>query len=393
MRILYIADGRSPIALNWIRYFVELGYEVHLVSTFPCQKESSLASLHVIPVAFSNAAAEQAKESRSNRHTSIRQLLPVGLRTAIRQWLGPLTLPGAARQLRNVITQIQPQLLHAMRIPYEGMITALAEPSQPFLISIWGNDFTLHAPATPLMVHYTKLTLRHADALHADCQRDVRLAITWGYDQGKPVAVLPGAGGVQLSSFYPPPPKDEDLKGGIPLVINPRGMRAYVRNDTFFRSIPLVLEQYPNARFVCVNMAGEQQAIRWIKELDITSSVDLLPKQTRSEMADLYRQAPVAVSITTHDGTPNTLLEALACGCFPVVGDIVSLREWVTDGVNGYLVDPGSHLALARSIITALETPELRAKAREINLGLIAERADYGKVMRAADTFYKQIIA
>ena len=209
----------------------------------------------------------------------LRRSLPVGLRTTIRQWLGPLTLPGAARQLRGVIAQIEPQLVHAMRLPYEGMITALADPSQPFLVSIWGNDFTLHAPATPMMTHYTKLTLERADALHADCQRDVRVAMAWGYDPDKPAEVLPGAGGVQLDSFYPPSMDDGHNEGGAPFVINPRGMRAYVRNDTFFRSIPLVLERYPKARFVCVNMAEEPEAIRWIKALDIDASVDLLPKQ------------------------------------------------------------------------------------------------------------------
>ena len=50
----------------------------------------------------------------------------VGLRTTLRQWLGPLTLPGAARRLRTLIDHLQPDLIHAMRIPYEGMLAALA---------------------------------------------------------------------------------------------------------------------------------------------------------------------------------------------------------------------------------------------------------------------------
>lgn len=392
MRLLFVADGRSPIALNWIRYFVQLGYEVHLVSTYPCQPEDPLASLHVIPVAFSTAAGERAGDSNTGRGKTLRQLFPVGLRTAIRQWLGPLTLQGAAQQLREVIARIQPQLVHAMRLPYEGMITALANPGQPFLLSIWGNDFTLHAPSTPLMARYTKLALRSADALHADCQRDVRMAKAWGFDPGKPAVVLPGAGGVQPDIFYPASIDDRIKEERIPQVINPRGMRAYVRNDTFFRSIPLVLDQYPETRFVCVNMADEPQATHWLNQLDIHSSVDLLPKQSRIEMAHLYRQALVSVSITTHDGTPNTLLEALACGCFPVVGDIESLNEWVKHGENGFLVDPADYQALARSIITVLKSPDLRTRAREINLKLISERADFNMVMDSAVAFYKKLI-
>ena len=53
IRLLFVVDGRSPIALNWISYFVERGHEVHMVSTFICEPDLNLASLNVVPVAFS----------------------------------------------------------------------------------------------------------------------------------------------------------------------------------------------------------------------------------------------------------------------------------------------------------------------------------------------------
>ena len=39
--------------------------------------------------------------------TGLRNLIPTGLRTRIRQWLGPLTLSGAAEGLQAVIDQVQ----------------------------------------------------------------------------------------------------------------------------------------------------------------------------------------------------------------------------------------------------------------------------------------------
>ena len=60
-------------------------------------------------------------------------------------------LKSSARRLQELIRRLQPELVHAMRIPYEGMVAALARPSMPLLISVWGNDFTLHARSTPLM--------------------------------------------------------------------------------------------------------------------------------------------------------------------------------------------------------------------------------------------------
>src|SRR3989304_4436940 len=108
-------------------------------------------------------------------------------------------------------------------------------------------------------------------------------------------------------------------------------------------------------------------------------------------MADLFRRSRVVVSPTTHDGTPNTLLEAMACGCLPIAGDLESLREWITPGVNGLLVDPGDARALAGAILTALEQPELRRQAVSHNLNLIAERAEHSKVMAEAQRFYRSI--
>jgi hypothetical protein len=55
LKLLFVVDGRSPIALNWIRYFVEKKHEVHIASMYPCQPDLELASLTIIPVTFSRA--------------------------------------------------------------------------------------------------------------------------------------------------------------------------------------------------------------------------------------------------------------------------------------------------------------------------------------------------
>ncbi len=131
---------------------------------------------------------------RSRGHTSSGMLRPgsartLGLRTLIRQWIGPLTISRSAQKLRAFIQEVQPDIVHAMRIPYEGMLTAAAlersRLSSPrFLVSVWGNDFTLHAPSTPLMRYYTRKTMKAVHALHADCERDIRLARDMGLGRG-----------------------------------------------------------------------------------------------------------------------------------------------------------------------------------------------------------------
>jgi len=174
------------------------------------------------------------------------------------------------------------------------------------------------------------------------------------------------------------------------IIIQPRGLRAYVRNDTFFAAVRILQPHLPAARYLCPAMANETQAEYWARGME--QQVRLLPRLTRTEMADAFRQAQIVLSITTHDGTPNTLLEALACGCFPIAGNIPSLREWIEDGVNGLLVDPGDAMELARAIERAVADAELRQRAWAINQRLIAERADYAVVMPKAEQMLAALI-
>jgi glycosyltransferase involved in cell wall biosynthesis len=293
----------------------------------------------------------------------------------------------AARRLREFTARVQPDLVHAMRIPYEGMVAADAYAGVPLLVSTWGNDFTLHARSTRLMSHYTRWTMQVADALHSDCRRDVRLAKQWGFRPERPVLVAPGNGGVQAGVFFSPATPVAE-----PVIINPRGFRPYVRNDVFFQAIPLVLAKQPGAKFLFASMAGASQAEQWIQELQIAQAVELLPSLPHTKMADAFRRAQIVASPAIHDGTPNSLLEGMACGCFPVAGDLESIREWITHRENGLLFDPTSPRAIADSILSAIEDKRLRQSAAGLNRELIAAHAEYERTMQRAEEFYEKLI-
>lgn len=398
MRLLFIADGRSPIAQNWIAHFCSSGYEVHLISTFPCVPQLELSSLHVVSVAFSAAARHLRREAGR----AMGGAKGIRWRAFMRHWIGPLSLPWSTNRAHALMQKVDPDLVHAMRIPFEGILAASANPATPLIISVWGNDFTLHAHTTPIMGYLTRRTLLRADALHLDCERDLRLARERGFSSEKPTFVSPGAGGVRPEIFHPGQPNlfglgerlANELRAIPPesmVVVNPRGFRAYVRNDTFFQAIPKVLQDQPNVIFLCPAMADEAQALRWVDQLNISNAVRLLPMLRPKEMAAVFQRSQVMVSPTEHDGTPNTLLEGMACGSFPVAGDLESIREWIDDGVNGFLIDPDDPEALARAICKALSSTNLLEVAAERNQQLIHARAAYPNTMVEAESFYRQV--
>lgn len=400
MHILLVADGRSPITRRWVMGLKALQHRVTLVSTFPCTPPEGIEALHVLPVAFGSLGGNQIRGAGRPTDHGLRRF--IGQFRArfllMRYLLGPLSLPLYHRQFARMVTAIKPDLVHALRIPFEGMLAAHTPKGIPFIVSIWGNDLTLHAQGSPLMRRFTRLVLERADGLMADANRDIRLAEMWGFEEQRPSLVVPGGGGVDLIEIDRLRQVAGDVPqvgvpSGVPLVINPRGLRpGSLRSDVFFQAIPLVLQRWQNVRFVCPGMAGQKEAMEWVERLKLQGAVRLMPFLSQTQLWDQFLRADVMVSVSVHDGTPNSVLEAMACGCFPVVGDIESLREWITPGVNGLLVEPTKPQSLADALMLALENPVLRTQAAEINRHLIAHRAGVNVVRARVDAFYRRFM-
>jgi glycosyltransferase involved in cell wall biosynthesis len=315
-------------------------------------------------------------------------------------WLGGLDVSRHAIVARKIIETVSPDVVHALRIPFEGILAAAATPpGTPLILSVWGNDFTMFASRYPMIGTYTDDSLRRADALLCDCRRDLDLAVTrWGFDRDKPCEVLPGGGGVSLHDFNTGASTTElRIRLGIPpqapVVLNPRGFRSYIDPELFFEAVRLVVDELPDVVCVCIGQQHVRASEDSVRRLGISGNVRLTSSVPHAHMADFFRLAEISVSPATHDGTPNTLLEAMACGSFPIAGELESIREWIADGVNGLLCDVSNPASLARAMIRSLRDHDLRQKARELNSAIVAERADYENVMPRAEEFYYRVIA
>lgn len=395
--ILIIADGRSPTALSWITNIQALGYETSLISTYPCQQPKNLQHFYILPIAFSRFGSAQAenKGSSPNPLKRLRHFLAPMLQT-LRYYLGPVTVALAAKHLQKWVQLTQPDLVHALRIPFEGMLGSYIPGETPLLISTWGNDLTLHAKGSFLMRKLTQRCLQRADGLMADTHRDVRLATKWGLKPTIPTITVPGSGGLDLEAVQGADEFDAKLYR-IPetgaWVVNPRGLRpGSVHQQAFFAALPHILKHKPKTRFICPGIGSSRQAKTWAARYGVTNEVLLLPNLPQTELWGLFKKADVFVSPSSHDGTPNTLLEAMACGCFPVVGEIESMLEWIEPGENGFCINPRDPHAIASAVLAALENPHLRREAAQRNLVIIQNRATRAVIRPKIDAFYRQII-
>jgi len=409
MRLCFVADGRSPIARNWIRLFSGGPHDLHLISTYPCADlDLPGVTTTALPLPLAGLAGAQLGGPSSAgsgavspklalRRLATRVLGVLGVEPAA-LWTGVLSPAGVvlrARQLRRRLRRLAPDLVHALRIPPEGELAALARPRR-LALSVWGNDFTLKAREYPAHRRLVRTALKRAALLFPDCERDGRLARQLGLPASAAICAVPASGGIDTSVFHPAVPADDlrrelGIPPGAPVVFNPRGVRPYIRNDVFFAAIPRGLAQVPGVVFLGGGMAGNVEMARLAADAGVADSVRLLAYMPDAELATYFALADVAVSPAVHDGTPITLLEAMACGALPVVSDLESMREWIVDGENGLLCDPSEPADVADRIVCALRDQALRRRARERNQEIIAARADRNAIRRQVEPLYQDL--
>jgi glycosyltransferase involved in cell wall biosynthesis len=156
------------------------------------------------------------------------------------------------------------------------------------------------------------------------------------------------------------------------------------------RAIPIVLKEEPNAKFIIAGIGPQRNNLEsQVKRLNIGPSVQFLGWVVHEEMPDLLSRADVYVSTSLDDGTSISLLEAMASGAFPIVTDIPSNREWISDGENGFLVPIDQEKYLADKIVETIRNQDLRERSRQKNFSLIKEKASWEVTLEKTKEIYQ----
>ena len=401
--VAFVCDLRSPIAQGWIANVQRTGIQVSVVSSRNVAVENFDYPVRVLPLGPEALAETLLRWVRDTSRTPVvaAETSPppgAGMRMRTKDLLrrvAPYITRAQGLRLRRTLLELQPDAVHALRIPYEGMAAAHAHLGVPLAISVWGNDFTLHARRNRANGRATQRAMRGATALHTDCRRDLRLAVEWGFDPAGVSLVAPGSGGIDRELFKRTGPNLRELLGipaAAPVVLNPRGVREYVHIPEFVESARQLMEARSDIHLICTGMQGHPVVERFATDVGpARSRLHLVPSLTHGEMPALFRTADVSLSLTTHDGTPNTLLESMSAGCFPIVGGVESVLEWINDGENGRVVSPLEPAEITRAVLEALDDTLGRQAASDANARLIAARADRENLRTDLLKFYGEL--
>ena len=163
-------------------------------------------------------------------------------------------------------------------------------------------------------------------------------------------------------------------------IICSRGFLPIYNNEYIVQGLAAIKGSVPDFTFSFLSGGPLLSTVKALA-IDLLSAstmerVRFLGGVTDQELLDHFQGGDIFVSVSKSDGTATSMLEAMACGLFPVLSDIPPNREWVDPPAgNGLLVPFNDPAALAEALARAMSDRDLREKAAVINRGLVLERA------------------
>lgn len=177
-------------------------------------------------------------------------------------------------------------------------------------------------------------------------------------------------------------------------IISNRSLLSIYNVSLLIRAIPMVLKEEANAQFLVAGDGPERKNLEQeARDLDLGPTVRFIGRIPHEQMPNFLAQADIYVSTSLHDGTSVSLLEALGSGAFPVVTDIPSNREWISDRENGFLVPTDQERVLAKRIIEAIRNRSLVERAIQKNLCLVTEKVLWPAIVEKAMRIYEKVLS
>ncbi|MCB0163493.1 MAG: glycosyltransferase [Anaerolineae bacterium] len=346
MKIVALADASHLHTQKWASYMRSRGHELEIISFEPAKLD--YAQVHYIKTGVH-------KVNGGN-------------------WYYLLGLPLVRRHL----LQAKPDLVFCHYLTSYGLIGALLKFSLPLVTRLQGTDILV----TPNRSVWYRLMARYAlnrcdlimmAAAHMEPHVH-RLAA------GKPTLVVPL--GVDLRRF-------NQMNSSERAEFSCICTRQLVKNSNIgliLEAVARVRQIQPAVHLTIVGdgpMKSDLQIM--VNQLDLTTCVTFLGEVPNNIIPKLLSQHSLYLAATTSDGTSNSLIEAMACGTFPIVSDIPGNQPWINNGVNGFLVPLGRADLMVDCILEAFGSPKMISNAQQINLEIVRDRGDYHSNMARAE--------
>ena len=302
-------------------------------------------------------------------------------------------VPRLALELRRIVGKIKPELIHAGPIQNCAFIAVLSG-FRPILTMSWGYDLVMDADKNAWMRWVTRYTLKRSAFFVSDANVSRRKAVSFGMNPEKTV-IFPW--GTDIEHFHP---KEEERgkkktnaeRGKSLTLFCSRTWESIYGVDVLAKAFVKVAAVNPDLNLILLGSGSQGAKIRQI--LMSGNAMERVHFGGHVSQADLprwYHMADIYISPSHVDGSSVTLMEALASGLPCLVSDIPGNKEWIEDGVNGWLFRDGDVDDLAQKILEAIQNRKLFTRIGEAARKTAEQKADWKKNFGKLLEIYERI--
>lgn len=194
--------------------------------------------------------------------------------------------------------------------------------------------------------------------------------INKGIIKADKVVIINGSG-VNLEKFQPVPIPEETSFLFIGRLIKDKGVIEYLE------ACKSIKRKYPLVRCLLIGPFDSNPSA--LKQVELQSYIDNGIVEYFGEQSDVrpfIAQCSTYVLPSYHEGTPKTVLEAMAMGRSIITSNAPGCRETVIDGINGYLVEVKDIQGLVEKMMYLIKNPNVGTSMGEKSLQIVQEKYD-----------------
>ncbi|MEM6365044.1 MAG: glycosyltransferase, partial [Planctomycetota bacterium] len=283
---------------------------------------------------------------------------------------------GAIRRAFRKLDGFKPDLIDAHFIYPDGVAAAAfaKQLGLPFMVTCRGEDI-LRFPSLRILGPKIRGALAQADRVVALSDEIANAAIQ-NHADPKRVVTIPN--GVNTEQFRPDESSTVRSELGIEpdakLIVSVGNLQERKGFHLLVDAMPTILAKHPDTHLIIVGGAARSGTnyggvIReHISKHQLTDRVHLVGAVAHENLFRYYSASDCFALMTSREGSPNVLLEALACGVPAVATAIGGIPEVLRDERLGLLLSERTAADAATGILQAFAKTWDRPLIREIML-------------------------
>lgn len=267
-------------------------------------------------------------------------------------------------EFERILKAVQPDAVHSF-VMYKCCVPIFPVMQRnkhiKWIYSAWGNDLFYYRNVPAYRKDILKV-LPKIDYMFSDCERDITIAKELGF-QREALGVFPGGGGYKINEYM------EFVK---PLseryIILVKGYeQRFGRALNVIKALVNIKTDLTDYRIVI--FGADEEFHRGYKSVEGTDFIEVRSTLKHQEVLKLMGASIVCIGNSISDGMPNTLLEAIIMGAFPIQSNPGNATaEIIENKANGLLIEDAENIEeIKKLILSAISNDSLIKNAFDIN--------------------------